>query len=143
MPWAVVCHAAVHNTVLLTAASLADGVLAECGWRGTVPLLSAELCQLSGHVHTPYRPLGCHSESCWRTGKVLAVGGLFGRLYLNTCELFDAGTKSWTATGSMAVARYQFQAVVLSNGNVLAAGGQGSSFMPLNSSEIYDTNSGA
>ena len=98
--------------------------------------------------HVPKYPVAsamlcCEDASHWQAGKVLAVGGLFGRLYQNTSELFDAGTKSWTPTGSMAMGRYQFQAVVLSNGNVLAAGGQGSTFLPLNSAEIYNTTSGA
>ena len=75
-------------------------------------------------------------------GKVLVAGGYdsnFGALA--SAELYDPASGTWTATGSLATARYVHTATLLPNGKVLVAGGydiDGS----LASAELYDPASG-
>jgi hypothetical protein len=55
-------------------------------------------------------------------GKVLITGGVnINGIALDTAELFDAG--NWTLTGNLRAARYQHTATLLSNNEVLVAGG--------------------
>ncbi|CAF5023551.1 unnamed protein product, partial [Rotaria sp. Silwood1] len=88
-----------------------------------------------------------HTASVLTNGKVLVSGG-FGydgysyRGYLNSTEIYDPKTGTWTKTGNMTIGRRGHTASVLANGKVLVAGGlgydeygQGRTF---NSSEIYD-----
>jgi Kelch motif len=56
-------------------------------------------------------------------GKVLVAGGSTGIDVVSSAELYDPGTGTWTATGSMATARYFHTARLLPNGKVLVAGG--------------------
>lgn len=66
------------------------------------------------------------------TGQALAAGGTFkvnARPYpieetLNTAELWDPSTLSWTSTGNMNVSRTGQLMILLPNGQVLVAGGQ-------------------
>ena len=59
-------------------------------------------------------------------GNVLAAGGFDnsnGYNSLASAEVYSPSTGNWTATGSLATARSEFQMVLLPDGNVLAAGG--------------------
>lgn len=63
-----------------------------------------------------------------RTGKALIVAGLGRKLggrsfAIAGAELWDPATGVWTITGSLIKARYYHTATLLSNGQVLAAGG--------------------
>jgi len=69
---------------------------------------------------------------CWSTGRVLVAGGV---TYVNAqpypieetnglAALFDPSTLTWTSTGSMNKSRIGETMTVLSNGQVLIAGGQ-------------------
>lgn len=59
------------------------------------------------------------------SGSTLAAGGTAGNpAYLASAELYRPAAGTWTPTGSLGVARTNFQMVLLPNGNVLAAGGQ-------------------
>ena len=74
-------------------------------------------------------------------GQVLAVGGWAdqGNVALSSAELFNPATGLWTYTGSMAVARVvDFGTVVLSDGDVLVAGGVTCcAYQSLASTELY------
>lgn len=84
-------------------------------------------------------------------GKVLAAGG---RAYCDdgicvdavSAQLYDAATGTWTATGSMLAAREQHSATLLTDGEVLVAGGVNisgiSGFSTPSSAELYDPATG-
>lgn len=63
-----------------------------------------------------------------KSGKVLVAGGMNGvpfGSYLSSAELYDPGTNSWSATGSLNIARRNFGSLaLLPSGDVLIAGGQ-------------------
>jgi len=69
---------------------------------------------------------------------VLIIGGGDGSKYLQTCEIFDLSTKTFTlCKGKMNTARWFHTAHLLSDGNVLICGGHdGSNY--LQSTEIYN-----
>jgi hypothetical protein len=70
------------------------------------------------------------------TGKAPVAGGGFGTAFASA-ELYDPGTGTWTATGSLATARESHTATLLPNGKVLVVGGAGGSGY-LASAELYD-----
>jgi hypothetical protein len=81
------------------------------------------------------------------TGRVLVAGGAGGTasLVLFTAgELFDPASLGWSSTSALHQGRYEANAVVLSNGRVLVAGGNvgTSSSTPTGSAELYDPRSG-
>lgn len=81
-------------------------------------------------------------------GMVLVVGGDRGGnavpRALATAELYDPGSGTWTATGSMLTGRYRHSATLLPDGKVLVAGGNVGSSAQLGSgcclanAELYD-----
>ncbi len=107
-----------------------------------------------------------HAAIRLQNGKVLIAGGgnIFSRLdmqpdlpapYTVYAELYDPATDTFAPTGSMITERYDFQPVLLSDGRVLIAGGQGCcvaipfagggallSDSTLASAEIYDPATG-
>jgi Bacterial Ig-like domain (group 2) len=97
---------------------------------------------------------GLHTATLLPSGKVLITGGgdRSDRLCiggLNSAELYDSSTGTFTATGSMAALRYAHTATLLLDGKVLVAGGYGSGFdcsdlgIPTQSSaELYDLSNG-
>jgi len=65
---------------------------------------------------------------------VLIIGGHDGSKFLQTCEIFDLSTKTFTlCKGKMNTARCSHTAHLLSDGNVLICGGYGEQ-----STEIYN-----
>ena len=69
------------------------------------------------------------------TGKVLITE-------VSTAELYDPSTGEFSETGSLKVARGAYTATPLGNGDVLVAGGQGTSGAYLTSAEIYNPATG-
>jgi hypothetical protein len=65
---------------------------------------------------------------------VLVAGGYNSGPILASAELYNPSTGDWTPTGSMTTARASFVMALLSNGKVLAAGGDGF----LTSTQLYD-----
>jgi N-acetylneuraminic acid mutarotase len=83
-----------------------------------------------------------HTATTLPDGRVLVAGG-FGYIadftqtvILQTAEIFDPSSRTWTLTGSMNHARAQHVAVVLADGRTLVAGGYDFG-PPLASSEIF------
>jgi hypothetical protein len=79
------------------------------------------------------------------TGKVLLTGGQTGTgVALDSAEIFDPTTGTYTATGTMAMARKAGHvAVRLPTGKVLVAGGADADGSATASAEIYDPATGA
>lgn len=84
-------------------------------------------------------------------GRVLVAGGLFmdrgapdANHLLETAELWDPGSGTWSRTGRLAGTRYDASAVTLADGRVLIVGGEGSreNDAPLASAEVFDPASG-
>jgi N-acetylneuraminic acid mutarotase len=77
-------------------------------------------------------------------GKVLVAGGFGAGADLNalsTAEIYDPAVGTWSATGSMTVARAGHSGELLANGKVLVAGGANGTFASptlLASAELYD-----
>ena len=88
-----------------------------------------------------------HAATLLADGRVLVTGGarLIGpSSAFASAEVYDTGTGTWTATGSMVAARIGHTATLLSDGRVFVAGG-GSSPSPtgaLATAELYDPGSG-
>lgn len=83
-------------------------------------------------------------------GKVLIAGGFGPSGLLAEAELFDpsvagvaGGVSPWQATGAMATARSGASIALTNSGEVVVAGGTGDGPQVLQSSEIYDPQSGA
>jgi N-acetylneuraminic acid mutarotase len=80
-------------------------------------------------------------------GKVLVAGGATGTASsrLASAELYDPATGTWSSTGSLATARRNHTATLLTSGpnagKVLVAGGEGSTGT-LASAELYDSATG-
>jgi N-acetylneuraminic acid mutarotase len=55
-----------------------------------------------------------------------------------SAELYNPATGTWTTTGSLHTARYEQTAALLTNGQVLVAGGNTGVFVGLSSAELYD-----
>lgn len=101
-----------------------------------VTLFSQSLDQ-TGSLNTARRH---HQSVTLNNGKVLTMGGDSGGAtnYFSSAELFDPTTEMWTPVASMAVARNNFGAELLSNGKVLVVGGRDAATYGLTSCEIFD-----
>lgn len=75
-------------------------------------------------------------------GKSLLRGGGNNGHSISTTEIYDPGTRTWTATGSMTTTRGGIDVTLLLDGKVLVAGGQ-SHGETLYSAEIYDPATGS
>src|SRR5262245_65106706 len=83
-----------------------------------------------------------HTATLLLNVKVLVVGGV-NRVdgFLSSAELYDPGTGTWAATGSMGIARRDHTATLTANGKVLVAGGYNGS--ALRNAEVYEHGRGA
>ncbi|CAF4564797.1 unnamed protein product [Rotaria socialis] len=71
-------------------------------------------------------------------GKVLMIGGANNRGILNSTELHDPLSGTWTIVNSMNDIRFLQAVSVLLDGIVLVTGGEDARVGPLNTSELYD-----
>jgi N-acetylneuraminic acid mutarotase len=76
-----------------------------------------------------------HTASTLTNGKVLVTGGYNGN-GLNSAELYDSLTGTWTLTNNMSFVRYVHTASILTNGQVLVSGGYNGSTVR-SSAELY------
>jgi N-acetylneuraminic acid mutarotase len=87
-----------------------------------------------------------HTATLLPDGKVLVVGGFTdsstGVVTLDSAELYDPATRSWTFTGSLAQPRAGHAATLLPNGRVLVVGG-GLGTETAGTAELYDPATGA
>jgi hypothetical protein len=91
-----------------------------------------------------YGPSSGHTATLLPNGKVLVAGGYRNSTYLSGAELYDWVSGTWTNTGSLTTARFQYTATLLRNGKVLATGGGNHGFPPaeIAAAEIYDSGAG-
>jgi N-acetylneuraminic acid mutarotase len=89
-----------------------------------------------------------HTATLLPNGKVLVAAGAtntrnpFNFIVLDTAELYDAGTGTWTTTGRLGTARYLHTATLLPTGKVLVAGGDYTNLAVTNSAELYEPATG-
>jgi len=80
-------------------------------------------------------------------GQVLLAGGddpfnFSPPAFTTTAELYNPATSQWSTTGSMPSARRYQAAILLSNGQILVAGGEDSSFSSIASAALYNPATG-
>jgi hypothetical protein len=113
----------------------------------------AELYDPASGIFTPTGnlnyPRARHTATLLPDGKVLIAGGNSGDTwssgftsYVTQTELYDWNTGTFTLTGPLSVARYNHTATLLPNGQVMIAGGVGSTVNALSSVELYTPGTG-
>lgn len=75
-------------------------------------------------------------------GNVCALAGLLTTLLIAVTAMPALGSGSFSKTGSMNVARASYTATLLSNGEVLVAGGGDVNGIALSSAELYNPTTG-
>jgi hypothetical protein len=140
-----------HRAVLLR-----DGRVLVAGGTATEPsrdppLATAELYDPVSGIWRQTGPMNQARENpgiaLLRDGRVLVAGGAVGNFgeyrSLNSAEIYDPRTETWTETASMKQDRVQFPVVLLADGRVLAIGGvarpRGTALLSV---EAYDPASG-
>jgi hypothetical protein len=90
-----------------------------------------------------------HTATLLNDEKLLVAGGLNisqplspGFTGLNSAELYDIQTGTWTPTGNMVSPRFVHTLTRITAGKALAAGGEDADVSVLRSSETYDLTSG-
>lgn len=101
------------------------------------------------HAQITYRNTGalgtarwCHQAQVMTDGRVIVFGGdncLFSAFdALNSAEIYDPATKKWTTASPMNEKRTDLASVLLSDGLVMAIGGNDTDNNDLSTCEIYD-----
>ncbi|MBI2390021.1 MAG: hypothetical protein HYV09_10570 [Deltaproteobacteria bacterium] len=86
-------------------------------------------------------PRRSHAVVALSSTRFLVIGGSTSAGALSTCEIYDASTNTFSATGSMATPRTSMGATRLADGRVLVGGGQTTSGNTANA-EIFTPSAG-
>ena len=132
---------------------LRDGRVLICGGTATGEiggvLSSAEIYDPVARTFTPTGsmtvPRTGQTITMLRDGRVLLTGGDQNagfRSQLASAEIYDPGSGTFTATGSMSTPREGHTATMLRDGRVLVVGGSPNGIQTTGSAEIYDPASG-
>jgi hypothetical protein len=103
----------------------------------TVTIQPAGLSSLTGSLLTGR---SFHTATLLKAGKVLVAGG-FNGVTLDSAELYDPATFTFSATGTMVASREYHTATLLPSGKVLVAGGSSSNTV-VATAELYDPATG-
>jgi N-acetylneuraminic acid mutarotase len=132
---------------LTSATLLLNGEVLVAGGNANGTVSSAELYNpatntwaLTGSMHTARYQ---HTATLLQNGEVLVAGGYNANLtnpFLTSAELYNPSTGTWTTTGSLHTARIYDTMTLLSNRQVLVAGGYNttSTINILASAELYN-----
>jgi N-acetylneuraminic acid mutarotase len=78
-----------------------------------------------------------HTATLLADGRVLVAGGIRSTVLLDSTEIYDPASNTWSPGPSLPSPRSEHAATLLPDGRVLVVGGNGSS-QPLASAELYD-----
>ena len=130
---------------LHTATLLPTGKVFVAAGAGAQVLGSTEVYDPSSSAWTLAASLGgprsSHTSTLLPNGKVLvAAGQVLGNTFnpLNSAELFDPSTATWSPAANLNFHRYNHSATLLPNGKVLVAGGVDDGYTIIRSAELYD-----
>ena len=89
-----------------------------------------------------------HTATLLPDGRVLVVGGFTARSdgvvsLIETCEVYDPETHSWSMTASLPQPTTDHAAVLLVDGKVLLAGGETTGGVPIATCALYDPTTGS
>lgn len=142
-----------HTAVVLPSGGvLVAGGIGVCNSQVCNTLASAEIYSPTTGVWTPTgnmtSPRIGHTATLLPGGRVLVTGGCpstglpcSAGIALGA-EIYDPGTRKWTATGPMVNTRTDATAIRLLTGGVLVAGGLNGSGFSLSSAELFDPSTG-
>ena len=128
-----------------TATRLPNGMVMVIGGHGSGVLTQVEWCDPTTGTCAAMPALTAaartgHTATLLNNGKVLIVGGSSDGTAtgaMNSVELFDPLTGTFSAGPDLGTARFGHTATLLPDGTVLIAGGQNSSGTALNTTEVY------
>jgi hypothetical protein len=132
-----------------TATKLRDGRVLLAGGSQKHSDITAELYEPETGRWKPAgqmeQPRFNHTAVLLNDGRVLVAGGgrkSSGGSVLDSAELYDPATHTWSSTGDMNVARRHHTMTLLPDGKVLVTGGNDAADRFLSSAEVYDPATG-
>ncbi len=132
------------NRHVHTATLLLNGKVLLAGGYGSTDLNTAELYDPANGTFSATGNMTSarqrHTATLLPSGKVLITGGYYnsgGYQYLNTAELYDPVSGTFSAVGNMTYSRSQHVATLLLDGSVLVTGGFAGGVNYTNTAELY------
>lgn len=114
----MIAKVSIRRNAILTVTILCIAIFTACGGGSSEGSASEE--ELSTEL---LQGRGEHTTTLLPDGRLLAVGGRSDATSLNSTEIFDPSTQSWSAAEDMEYERFDHSAVLLKNGQVLISGG--------------------